>query len=138
MSIQFAHLPRPQRHPENYQNHEADEQLEYDLKADLYRYLHDQGLELAIEPYSHQGRIDLILDQKEGVRKYLEGKVFDNKLRNAKYIVKGFGQLLTYLRQYVAPNGYLLVYKLLEDQLVIDGAEQLGQVPFVTALSEKS
>jgi hypothetical protein len=106
-------------------------EVEKVLKEDLYRYLHDQGLEFAIEPPSDRGEIDLIVDQAGGDRKYLEGKVFDNENRNANYIVKGFGQLLHYLRQYNAARGYLLVYKTCEQQLVIEGAEQLGTVPFV-------
>lgn len=106
-------------------------EVESVLKADLYRYLHDQGCDFTIEPYSHQGRIDLILDQKEGSRKYLEGKVFDNNNRDVNYIIKGFGQLLHYLGQYNASNGYLLVYKTCEEQLVIEGADQLGQIPLV-------
>ena len=63
------------------------------------------------------------------MRKYLEGKVFDNKKRDVKYVIQGFGQLLQYLRQYHAPNGYLLVYKTCEEQPVIDGADQVGQIP---------
>jgi hypothetical protein len=106
-------------------------EVEKVLKEDLYRYLHDQGLEFTLEPKSDKGEIDLIADQTGRDRKYLEGKVFDNAGRNKAYIIKGFGQLLHYLRQYNAVAGYLLVYKTCEQQLVIDGAEQLGAVPFV-------
>jgi hypothetical protein len=106
-------------------------EVEKVLKEDLYRYLHDQGMEFTIEPKSDKGEIDLIADQAEGDRKYLEGKVFDNAGRNKGYIVKGFGQLLHYLRQYNAASGYLLIYKTCEQQLVIDGTEHLGTVPFV-------
>jgi hypothetical protein len=106
-------------------------EVENTLKLDLYRYLYDQGMDFTIEPYSHRGRIDLILDQREGVRKYLEGKVFDNQNRNAAYISKGFGQLIEYLRQYNAPTGYLLVYKTCKEQLVIDGADKFADIPFV-------
>jgi hypothetical protein len=106
-------------------------EVEKVLKEDLYRYLHDQGLEFIIEPKSDKGEIDLIADQVVGCRKYLEGKVFDNKNRNKGYIIKGFGQLLHYLRQYNATDGYLLVYKTCEQQLVFDGAEHVGTVPFL-------
>jgi len=101
------------------------------LKKDLYRYLHDQGIDFTIEPHSDRGEIDLILDQRGWDRKYLEGKVFDNDNRDAKYVIKGFGQLLHYLRQYNNTRGYLLVYKTCETQLVIEGAEYLGVIPFV-------
>jgi hypothetical protein len=107
-------------------------EVEDALKEDLYRYLHDQGFHFTIEPYSHKGKIDLILDQKGGGRKYLEGKVFENKKpRDRAFIIKGFGQLLHYLRQYNAANGYLLVYETCEEHLEIDGAEKLGEIPFV-------
>jgi hypothetical protein len=106
-------------------------EVEKVLKEDLYRYLHDQGMEFTIEPKSDRGEIDLILDQTEGDRKYLEGKVFDNDGRNKDYIVKGFGQLLHYLRQYNVVKGYLLIYKTCEQQLVFDGVEQLGTIPFI-------
>jgi hypothetical protein len=107
-------------------------EIEDALKEDLYRYLNDQGINFTIEPYSHKGEIDLILDQKEGTRKYLEGKVFENqKPRDKVFIIKGFGQLLHYLRQYNAANGYLLVYETCEEHLEIVGAEKLGEIPFV-------
>jgi hypothetical protein len=107
-------------------------EVEKVLKRDLYLYLHDQGMEFTIEPPSDRGEIDLILDQTGGDRKYLEGKVFDNRGRNKAYIVKGFGQLLHYLRQYNTPKGYLLIYKTCEEQLVFDGAEQLGPIPYIS------
>jgi hypothetical protein len=106
-------------------------EVEKVLKEDLYRYLHDQGMEFTIEPQSDRGEIDLILDQIGGDRKYLEGKVFDNQNRDTNYIIKGFGQLLHYLRQYNVAKGYLLIYKTCERQLVIEGADQLGIVPYV-------
>ena len=100
-------------------------QLEDVLKEDLYRYLHDQGINFTIEPKSDRGRIDLILDQKEGTRKYLEGKVFDNKGRGKPEVVQGFAQTLRYLKQHNASNGYLFIYKTCEEALVIDGADQV-------------
>jgi hypothetical protein len=106
-------------------------EVEKVLKEDLYLYLHDQGMEFTIEPPSDRGEIDLILDQTVGDRKYLEGKVFDNAGRNKGDLIKGFGQLLHYLRQYNASNGYLLIYKTCEQQLVFDGAEQLGTIPYI-------
>jgi hypothetical protein len=124
--MKIAEEERAKKHDEG-----ARAEVEDSLKKDLYRYLHDQGFEFTIEPYSHKGRIDLILDQPEGSRQYLEGKVFDNQHRNAAYVVKGFGQLLHYLRQFNAPDGYLLVYKTCKEHLVIDRAEILGQIPFV-------
>lgn len=101
-------------------------EVEKVLKVDLYRYLHDQGMDFTIEPKSDRGEIDLILNNGG----YIEGKVFDNKGRDKNYIIKGFGQLLHYLRQYVQTKGYLLVYQTCKEQLVIE-ADQLGTIPFV-------
>jgi hypothetical protein len=103
-------------------------QVEDVLKEDLYLYLHDQGINFTIEPKSDRGRIDLILDQKEGTRKYLEGKVFDNKGRGKPEVVQGFAQTLRYLKQHNASNGYLFIYKTCEEALVIDGADQVETI----------
>ena len=112
-------------------NEKGRAEVEKVLKDDLYRYLHDQGIEFTIEPKSDRGEIDVILDQVGEGRKYIEGKVFDNKGRKTDYITKGYGQLLHYLRQYTEPAGYLLIYKTCEEQLVIEGDGQIGTIPFV-------
>jgi hypothetical protein len=107
-------------------------EVEDALKEDLYLFLHDQGINFTIEPYSHKGKIDLILDQKDTGRTYLEGKVFENeKPWDRAFIIKGFGQLLHYLRQYNAAHGYLLVYETCEEHLEIVGAEKLREIPFI-------
>jgi hypothetical protein len=113
------------------ENDKKRAEVEKVLKEDLYRYLHDQGIDFTIEPKSDRGEIDLILAQTGGDRRYLEGKVFDNEGRDAGYIVKGFRQLLHYLRQYNASNGYLLVYETCEEHLEIDGAEYVGDIPYI-------
>ncbi len=101
------------------------------LKEDLYRYLHDQGINISIAPDSPRGRIDLILHQQKETRKYLEGKVFDNKGRGKQYIVKGFGQLSQYLHDYHASAGYLLIYSNSNERPEIVGDDQQGGIPFV-------
>jgi hypothetical protein len=109
----------------------AQAKIEDVLKEDFYRYLHDQGINFVIEPQSPRGRIDSILVRQGGNGAYLEGKVFDNKGRGKPYIIKGFGQLLKYLRDYNAANGYLFIYRTCEEQPVIEGADELAGIPFV-------
>ena len=87
-------------------------QIEDLLQSDLYRYLHDQGVNFVIEPYSDRGEIDLIADQRGADPKYIEVKVFDNKDKDKAYLRAGFHQLVTYLGQYKASVGYLAVFKL--------------------------
>ena len=113
------------------ENEKGRAEVEKVLKQDLYRYLHDQGIDFTIEPKAPGSEIDLILDQEAGSRKYLEGKVFDNQHRNSGYLIKGFGQLLRYLRQYNVRDGYLFVYKTCEETLEITGAELLQCIPFI-------
>jgi hypothetical protein len=105
--------------------------IENTLKEDLYRYLHDQGVEFTIEPYSLRGRIDLILDQKGDKPVYIEGKVFDRVNRNKSYIKKGFGQLLTYMEEHNTNVGYLAIYKVCEERLVFDTGGEVQSIPLI-------
>jgi len=88
--------------------------IEDRLKQDFFLNLHDQGIEFVKEPSSEMGRIDVVLLEK-ATRTYIEGKVFDNKSKGKSYIIKGFGQLLTYTRQYNSTTGYLAIYKTSEE-----------------------
>jgi hypothetical protein len=106
-------------------------QVEGVLKKDLYRYLHDQGVNLIIEPASVRGEIDVIIDDQEGRRAYTEGKVFDNDNRNKAYIRKGFGQLLVYMAQYNAATSYLVIYKTCKEMLSVAGDGDILTIPFV-------
>jgi hypothetical protein len=101
------------------------------LKQDLYCYLHDQGVEFYIEPYSVHGKIDLLLDQKGSGRHYIEAKVFDNQGKNAAYLRTGFNQLFTYLTQFKAEQGYLVIYKLCEENLTFVLPHSVGSLPCV-------
>jgi hypothetical protein len=101
------------------------------LKEGLYTYLHDQGVDFVIEPYSQGGEIDLIADQMGEGKKYIEVKVFDDQNRDKGYLKDGFRQLLTYLHQYKASTGYLAVYKLCEQHLAFDLDGTVQSIPFV-------
>lgn len=81
------------------------------LKRDLYRYLSDQGLELIIEPKSPSGETDLLAIENSGMEKaVIEAKIFDGSSRNATYIIKGFHQLCSYLKDHGESLGYLLIF----------------------------
>jgi hypothetical protein len=107
-------------------------QVEALLKTGLYRYLHDQGIDFVIEPYSDRGEIDLITDQRGPAPKYIEVKVFDNQDKDKAYLQAGFHQLVTYLDQYKAPVGYLAVYKLCQERLEFERDGEVQMVPFIT------
>src|SRR5262249_54460059 len=97
------------------------------LKQDMYRYLHDQGVEFTIAPNSPQGAVDVVLALSAGARIYIEGKVFDNQKRNKDTIARGFGQTLEYLYQYNAASGYYIIYNTSDKRLVFDvSAGSLG------------
>lgn len=98
-------------------------EVERDLKIDLYRFLHDQGITFFIDPFSYKGKIDLILDQTGERKTYIEGKVFDNKGRGKSEVKKGFGQLWGYMNLYTVSVGYLVVYNTSDHQLVFKGEE---------------
>jgi hypothetical protein len=105
--------------------------VEDKLKVDLYRYLHDQGVDFMIEPYSVGGEIDLIADQRRQAPKYIEVKVFDNEGKNATYLRTGFHQLFTYMNDYKTTTGYLVVYNLCKEHLSFGGDGTVGTTTYI-------
>ncbi|MGA3359860.1 MAG: hypothetical protein ABSC87_06605 [Halobacteriota archaeon] len=99
------------------------------LKSDLYDYLHDQGVDLTIEPYSVKGRIDLILDQKGENRVFAEAKVLRSRKERAR-IIEGFSQLLTYLNHFNATTGYLVIFKACKQGINFDLGHQFQSIPY--------
>jgi hypothetical protein len=106
-------------------------QIEEVLKNDLYRYLHDQGVNFTIEPYSVKGKIDLILDQKGAKPLHIEVKVFDDERRDQAYLRSGISQLLIYMDQHNTTIGYLTIYKTCESILEFGGDGQTDTIPFL-------
>ena len=91
---------------------------ESSLAFDLYEYLHDQGIDFSIEPKSASGRPDLITEQVGDNKVVADAKVFwPERSKDRSYLVKGFNQVYTYLRDYNEPFGYLVIYKMCEDDL---------------------
>ncbi|MEI7827137.1 MAG: hypothetical protein WCI87_04990 [Euryarchaeota archaeon] len=108
---------------------EETRKAEEHLKSDLFDYLHDQGVDLTIEPYSVKGRIDLILDQKGENRVFAEAKVL-RSLKERGRIIEGFSQLLTYLNHFNATTGYLVIYKACKEGVNFDLGHQFQSIPY--------
>ena len=103
-------------------------QKEAKLKKHLFEYLHDQGLDIIIEPKSASGEADFI---GIGDDKYsAEVKIFNGKYYGKKYIVKGFRQAYDYAKDHNVPFGYLIIYKTCERELKFD-LNQSQSTPFV-------
>jgi len=92
----------------------AEESLAYDL----YKYLHDQGIDFTIEPRTASGRPDLLTEQVGEDKVLADAKVFwPSENRGSAYICRGFNQLYTYTRDLNEPFGYLVIFKMCEEDL---------------------
>lgn len=82
------------------------------LASGLYEYLHDQGVQLHIEPQSASGRIDFISSQTGKDRLLADAKLFNpERGQDRGYIIKGFRQVYDYLKDYNESFGYLVIFK---------------------------
>lgn len=88
------------------------------VAADLYAYLHDQGIEFFIEPNSASGIADFVAEQVGDERVIADAKLFwPEKSKGKAYIVSGFNQVYTYARDYNEPCGYLVIFKMCKEDL---------------------
>lgn len=93
--------------------------LEKVLQTDLYRYLHDEGIDFAIEPKLIEDMVDILASlQNDPQPKLIETKIFRKRKRAP--IRDGYNQLLEYVRRYNANVGYLVVYNLTSSRLELD------------------
>ena len=82
------------------------------LATDLYRYLHDQGMDFHIEPSSASGEVDLLASQTGDDRLVLDAKIFDpDRSKGKSYLVSAFNQIYTYARDHNESAGYLAIYQ---------------------------
>jgi hypothetical protein len=103
------------------------------LVYDLYKYLHDQGVQFEIEPRCVSGRIDLISAQTGKDRLVADAKIFNpDRGQNVTYLVNGFRQIYEYAKDYNEPFGYLVIYKTCEQDLAISTPHREASVPFLT------
>jgi hypothetical protein len=101
------------------------------LASHFYEYLHDQGLDFTIEPYSISGEVDLIFDQRGDERLIAEAKIFDGANRGKLYLSKGVRQVYQYLLDFNQSSGYLIIYKVCEKDLRLSLSYQLQFTPFI-------
>lgn len=108
------------------------EQGERKLAEHLYEYLYDQGLNFMIEPSSASGEADLVSIQKGDEPLIADTKIFNpEKSKGKSYIATGFNQIYTYTRDYNEPFGYLIIFKICEEEPKFLLANQTQSTPFV-------
>ena len=100
------------------------------LTYDLYEYLHDQGLDFAIEPSSASGKPDLISAQVGNEKLIADAKVYRDDTPKA-YLASGFHQIYQYTLDYNQPFGYLVIFKTCENDLKFPMSEQEQSIPFL-------
>lgn len=80
------------------------------LAFDLYEYLHDQGVDFAIEPVSASGEPDLVSPIGRGERLVADAKYVGSVTDVKRTVASGFRQVLDYCRDQNEPVGYLVVF----------------------------
>jgi hypothetical protein len=103
------------------------------LALSLYEFLYDQGVDFFIEPWSVSGEVDLISSQTGQERLIADAKIFDPSSSKGKnYLAKGFNQVYTYCCDYNQPTGYLVIFRVGQENLkFIDGNSERSIPYFV-------
>jgi hypothetical protein len=106
---------------------------EENLAFHLYEYLHDQGVNVTIEPYSESGRVDIVAAQLSDDALIADAKIFNpEKGKAMPYICHGFHQIYQYTLDYNEPIGYLVIFKTCPEDLKFALEGQELSVPFLT------
>jgi hypothetical protein len=127
--IRFKHLAEWFRRKELWdvftqESHAGERRLAFKV----YEYLCEQGITFSIEPTSASGEADMIGIQDGKNPLVADVKIFDPLgSRGTGYIRKGFHQVYRYLQDFNKPVGYLVVFKVAEKNLRVEGAE--GEIP---------
>jgi len=101
------------------------------LSKHFYEYLYDQGVHFEIEPSSLEGEIDLVEAQNQkGSRLLADAKVFKSRRDNI-HIADGFRQMYRYTKRYNQEVGFLIIFKTIEDDLVIELDHKAQSTPFL-------
>lgn len=83
------------------------------LAYDLYEYLHDQGLDIYIEPQTASGIADFVGEQVGDARVVADAKIFwPEKSKGKSYLISAFHQAYTYARDFNEPFAYLVIFKM--------------------------
>lgn len=100
------------------------------LALDLYRFLHDQGLEFSIEPTSASGEADLVSAQTGNERLIADVKIFDpSRSKGVAYLCNGFAQTYQYTKDFNEPFGYLVIFKTCCEDLSVASRNQELSAP---------
>ncbi len=102
---------------------------EKNLALHLYEYLHDQGLQLMIEPWSISGEVDLIAAQDTDDPLIADAKVFTAE-KGKSDVARWFNQIYIYTCDYNKPFGYLIIFKTCERDLRLALTNQTQPTPF--------
>ena len=98
----------------------------------MYEYLYDQGLDFEIEPLSSAGKVDLVAAQRGDEPLIADAKIFYPKgSRGKNYIIKGFNQIYQYTISYDEPIGYLIIFKVCEEDLQLSLGQTVQSTPLV-------
>lgn len=129
--IRFKHLAEWFRRDELWEAYSKDSRLgEKRLAFKVYEYLYEQGISFSIEPTSASGEADMVGIQDKKNPLVAEVKIFDpSGGRGPSYIAKGFHQVHRYLQDFNKTVGYLVVFKLVDRNIRLEGAE--GDFPWV-------
>src|SRR5712692_10344916 len=103
---------------------------EWRLKMHLFEYLHDQGMDFTIEPYSQSGKADLVAGQKSDDPLIADAKIF-NLEKGKGYIAEGYRQLYQYTLDFNEPTGYMVIFKTCQEDLRFALTNQTQATPFV-------
>jgi len=127
--VRFKHLAEWFRRNELWAEYSSATGVgERSLAFRLYEYLYEQGIEFSIEPTSASGEADMIGLQGGKDPLLADVKIFDpSGGRGKTYIQKGFHQVYRYLQDFNKAVGYLVVFKITDKNLHVEGA--VGNIP---------
>lgn len=103
---------------------------EWTLKLDLFEYLHEQGVDFSIDPWSASGKPDLVAAQDSDDPLIADAKIFAGQ-RSVSNVVHGFNQIHTYTRDYNEPVGYLVIFKTCPEDLKLSLTGAALGIPFM-------
>jgi len=108
---------------------ESDKQRgEKNLALNLYEFLFDRGLDFSIEPNAIIGKPDLVSAQNSTEPFIADAKIFD---KGKSYILKGFNQVYLYTLQYTQAFGYLIIFKVCQNDLKLGLSGQTYSFPYI-------
>jgi hypothetical protein len=103
---------------------------EWNLKLHLYEFLHDNGIDLYIDPYSDVGKPDLVACQQTDDPIIADAKLHKDGSGKSKF-TSGFSQVYSYTVTFGEPFGYLIVFNETERDIHVETECTLSGVPYL-------